>query len=67
MFAKHCCGDEKVTNLISDCDSVTLIIQNGKRMRLITYIFICNLSLSSIFRPHYLINGGIFGKKLYWI
>jgi hypothetical protein len=40
---------------------VALVIQHAKLMRRIA---ICGLSDSTIFFPHYLINGAIFGKKV---
>jgi len=47
----------------SECVSVALVIQHGKRMR---HIVSCELSGSNSF-PHYHIDGTIFrGKNCYW-
>jgi hypothetical protein len=43
------------------CVFVASGIQHGKRMR---HLFICGLAESTIFFPHCLINGRIFGKKM---
>jgi len=52
---------EKVESITySECASVALGIQHAMRMR---HTIICDLPRSTIFFPHYLMNGTIFGEK----
>jgi len=52
--------EKAITIRYSECVFLAIIIQHEKRMR---HIFICGLSVSKIFFPHYLINGTVFFKK----
>ena len=55
----HCCTGKAISITNSVCVFVALGIQHAMRMR---RIVICDLSGSTIFLPHYLINGKIFFK-----
>jgi len=60
-MGNHCCRGKAISIAYSKCVSVVLGIQHAMRMR---HIDICGLPRSTIFFPHYLINGTFFGKKL---
>ena len=54
----------KPDSTLSEFVSTALVIHHAKRVRPTYYVVICDLPGSTIFFPHYLINGTIFGKKL---
>jgi hypothetical protein len=55
----HCCRRKAIRITYCECASASLGVQHAMRMR---HIAICGLPHSTIFFPHYLINGTIFGK-----
>ena len=55
----HCCRGKAVIITYSECVSVALVIQHAMRMH---HSVICGLSGSTVFSPHYLVNGRI--KKI---
>jgi len=57
----HRCSVKPINIPCSECVSVALGIHIAKHKRSVA---ICGLSRSTIFIPHYLINGTIFGEKL---
>ena len=57
----HCCIGKAISIAHSQFVFVALVVQHAMRMR---HIVICGLPRSTIFFPHYLINGKIFGKKV---
>jgi hypothetical protein len=59
----HCCRRQAISITFSECVSVALVIQDAKLMRLL-YCHLWPARLYNIF-PHYLINGPIFGKKMW--
>jgi hypothetical protein len=59
----HCCRGKRMY-YIQSVVSVALVIQHAKRMRRVILSSVACLT-STIFFPHYLINGTIFGGKIY--
>jgi len=61
LSCNHCCRPKAVSITYSVCVLVASVIRHAMRMR---HTVICGLPASTIFSPHYLINGTIFGEKL---
>ena len=60
LSRNRCWRGKTICVWYSECGSVALDIQHGTRTR---HIAICSLPRSTVFCPHYLINGTISGKK----
>ena len=60
LSCNHCCSGKAVSITYSKFVFVTFIIQHAVRMR---HTVICGMPRSTVFFPHYLINGTIFGRE----
>jgi len=60
-WCNHCCSGKVTSITQSECVYAAVCIENAMHMR---HIVICGLSLSTIFLPHFLINGTISEEKL---
>ena len=61
LSRNHCCSGKTISVICCQCVSVAIVMQHAMRMR---HTVVCGLPRSTIFFPHYLINGTIFEKKL---
>jgi hypothetical protein len=57
---EHCCRGKEISITYSQFMFLALVIENAKRM---SRIASCVQSGCTLFFPHYLINGTVFGKK----